>query len=78
MSKLLSKCYHPVETLDWLLILYLQPIKKVVSVENDAGSYHIVPYVFLRARIVYACSARFCLRPAFLYLGVAKVFSGGS
>ena len=35
--ELFFKSYHPVETLDGQLILYLQPIKNVVSLENDAG-----------------------------------------
>ena len=55
--KLLYKRYHPVKTLDWLHILYLKPKKKVVSVENDAVSYH-VPNIFLRARMVYTGSAK--------------------
>ena len=46
--------------LEWLLIFDFQKIKNVVIVENKAGSYH-GPYVFLRARLVYTCSASFVL-----------------
>ena len=44
--------------LGWQLILYLQSIKNVVSVENDSESYY-VSYIFLRARMIYTCSASF-------------------
>ena len=35
--KLLCKCYNPVETLDWLLILYLRPIKKLFLMRITPG-----------------------------------------
>ena len=55
--KLLCKCYHPVETLYWLLILYLRPIKKVVSARMTQVC--TMGRMSLHARMVYSCKASF-------------------
>ena len=65
VSKLLITNYFVNITIQWKLLIGClfytsSQSKKLLFVEKDAGSYQ-GPYVFLRARMVYTCSASFVL-----------------